>query len=391
MKQAYQKTKETGEDQIKQVQGKLEAKLMEVQTMKYHHDKELKRIRTEMAEESDKQIDSLHKDYAGKITLFSSQNEDTAQETKQSMLRELKEHAEQLLLDLGFSEDDTEQIQEEQLNTVESVVEFLYKLIQSKLELNSIELEDKIEELEEVKKSNDAIEEEVENVRQFSENRILELKTASQKQLAEKQKEVERLSIQSKMSDGQLHLFTQTWNSICSRFDTSQLEKFKDQASTDAEDWIQMRLMKAMDGVELDTNFISLFQHQMVTLFQLYFHLKAQHQILFDRDKKIQIEQAQNAKHSAEMKETTLQLKQSQQQLSSTSQVEKEFQDNMNRAIQEKISLKITADENNERLQILSEENKSLRTKIYDMDDEVKKYKKQMKQLQITLEGHQQI
>jgi hypothetical protein len=81
------------------------------------------------------------------------------------MLRELKEHAEQLLLDLGFSEDDTEQIQEEQLNTVESVVEFLYKLIQSKLELNSIELEDKIEELEEVKKSNDAIEEEVENVR----------------------------------------------------------------------------------------------------------------------------------------------------------------------------------------------------------------------------------
>ena len=39
------------------------------------------------------------------------------------------------------------------------------------------------------------------------------------------------------------------------------------------------------------------------------------------------------------------------------------------------------SDEKGERVEILSEENKSLRMKIMDSDDENKKYKKQMKTL----------
>lgn len=39
------------------------------------------------------------------------------------------------------------------------------------------------------------------------------------------------------------------------------------------------------------------------------------------------------------------------------------------------------SDEKRERVEILSEENKSLRMKIMDSDDENKKYKKQMKTL----------
>ena len=61
--------------------------------------------------------------------------------------------------------------------------------------------------------------------------------------------------------------------------------------------------------------------------------------------------------------------------------LERELQENMDKAIQEKIQLKINYDEKRERLEVLTEENKSLRNKIYDMDDDLKRYKKQMKNL----------
>jgi len=54
--------------------------------------------------------------------------------------------------------------------------------------------------------------------------------------------------------------------------------------------------MKAMEGVEIDKNFISLFQHQLVIILQLYFNQKAQVQLLFDKDKKLQIVEASFAK-----------------------------------------------------------------------------------------------
>jgi hypothetical protein len=190
------------------------------------------------------------------------------------------------------------------------------------------------------------------------------------------------MSKHSKMSDASHQMFIQTWNSICSRFDNAALEKFKEQAKSDAETWIQQRLMKAIEGSQIDKNFISLFQHQVVTLFQLYFLQRAQTQLLFDKDKKLQIEQAQNAKLTMDNKEVALQRKQSQHQLESQEQIQKELQDGMNQAIQEKVQYKITSDEKLERLETLTSENQSLREKIYDLDDEIKKYKKQVKNLQ---------
>ena len=58
----------------------------------------------------------------------------------------------------------------------------------------------------------------------------------------------------------------------------------------------------------------------------------------------------------------------------------------MDKAIQEKIQFKIHSDEKRDKVNILSEENKSLRIKLQDFDDDNKKFKKQIKQLQITIE-----
>ena len=65
------------------------------------------------------------------------------------------------------------------------------------------------------------------------------------------------------------------------------------------------------------------------------------------------------------------------------------MQKSMDKAIQEKIQFKIHSDEKRDKLNILSEENKSLRIKLQDFDDDNKKFKKQLKQLQLTIETHQ--
>ena len=57
----------------------------------------------------------------------------------------------------------------------------------------------------------------------------------------------------------------------------------------------------------------------------------------------------------------------------------------MDKAIQEKIQFKIHSDEKREKLEIMTEENKNLRMKLQDIDDDSKKLKKQMKGLQMTL------
>ena len=48
----------------------------------------------------------------------------------------------------------------------------------------------------------------------------------------------------------------------------------------------------------------------------------------------------------------------------------------MDKAIQEKIQFKIHSDEKREKVEILNEENKSLRIKLQDFDDDNKKFKK---------------
>lgn len=52
------------------------------------------------------------------------------------------------------------------------------------------------------------------------------------------------------------------------------MEKYKEQASTDSTMWINKRLLKALEGMEIDQMLLSLFQLQLQTLYQLYFHLK---------------------------------------------------------------------------------------------------------------------
>ena len=49
---------------------------------------------------------------------------------------------------------------------------------------------------------------------------------------------------------------------------------------------------------------------------------------------------------------------------------------NMDKAIQEKISLKIHADEKRERVESLTDENKKLRDKLFEMEDDAKRLKK---------------
>ena len=61
--------------------------------------------------------------------------------------------------------------------------------------------------------------------------------------------------------------------------------------------------------------------------------------------------------------------------------LQNEIQEGVDKAIQEKIQFKMQADEKRERVEILTEENKSLRLKVIDLDDDNKRFKKQMKHL----------
>ena len=63
----------------------------------------------------------------------------------------------------------------------------------------------------------------------------------------------------------------------------------------------------------------------------------------------------------------------------------------MDKAIQDKIQFKINSDEKREKVVILSEENKQLRNKLMDSEDDLKRHKKQLKQLQSTIEAQSQL
>ena len=58
----------------------------------------------------------------------------------------------------------------------------------------------------------------------------------------------------------------------------------------------------------------------------------------------------------------------------------------IDKAIQEKIQHKILADEKRDKVDILNDENKSLRQKVQDLEDDIKRYRKQLKQNQMTIE-----
>lgn len=63
------------------------------------------------------------------------------------------------------------------------------------------------------------------------------------------------------MPEMHMMIFKQSWMSICERFDQNALDKYKDQAKNDSEIWINKRLLKSMEGVDIDKNFLSLFSY----------------------------------------------------------------------------------------------------------------------------------
>lgn len=59
----------------------------------------------------------------------------------------------------------------------------------------------------------------------------------------------------------------------------------------------------------------------------------------------------------------------------------------MDKAINEKINFKIQLDEKREKVEIVNEENTSLRTKVKEIEEENKKYRKQVKSMTKELEA----
>ena len=64
------------------------------------------------------------------------------------------------------------------------------------------------------------------------------------------------------------------------------------------------------------------------------------------------------------------------------------MKESMDKAISDKIAFKIQLDEKREKVEILTEENGSLRTKIEAVDEENKKQRKQLKALQREVDAH---
>jgi len=59
-------------------------------------------------------------------------------------------------------------------------------------------------------------------------NQMGDLKAKLKDVQQDHQVKLAKLEQSGKMSDGQLDVFTQTWNSICAKLDASQLDKFKE-------------------------------------------------------------------------------------------------------------------------------------------------------------------
>ena len=89
-----------------------------------------------------------------------------------------------------------------------------------------------------------------------------------------------------------------------------------------------------------------------------------------------------------EDKESKQQLFEDQEKVLEAEKAKEDMRESMDRAISEKISYKIQLDEKREKVEILTEENGSLRTKIQTVDEDSKKQRKQLKALQRDAEAH---
>lgn len=90
-----------------------------------------------------------------------------------------------------------------------------------------------------------------------------------------------------------------------------------------------------------------------------------------------------------EDKETKQKLFEISEKTVEAERAKEEMRESMDRAISEKISYKIQLDEKRDKVEILTEENGSLRSKVQMIDEEAKKGRKQLKALQKEVETNQ--
>lgn len=173
-----------------------------------------------------------------------------------------------------------------------------------------------------------------------------------------------KMEMSGRMSETQLQIFKQTWTSLWERFDQTAMNSIKEQAQVDSETFINNRLLKSMEGIQVDENFLNLFKYQVQVLYTLFFHFKDMSAQVSQQTQVAQILEAKNVQLIEEDKESKQQLFDAQEKLFEAEKAKEEMRESMDRAISEKISYKIQLDEKREKVEILTEENGSLRTKI---------------------------
>lgn len=176
-----------------------------------------------------------------------------------------------------------------------------------------------------------------------------------------------------RMSEGQLQIFQQTWTSLWERFDQTAMSSIKEQAQIDSETFINGRLLKSMEGIQVDENFLNLFKYQVQVLYTLFFHFKDLSMHLSQQTQTAQMLEAKNAQLIEEDKESKQQLFEAQEKMMDALKAQEEMKESMDKAISDKIAFKIQLDEKREKVEILTEENGSLRMKIEAVDEESKK------------------
>ena len=101
--------------------------------------------------------------------------------------------------------------------------------------------------------------------------------------------------------------------------------------------------------------------------------------------------EAKNMQLIEEDKESKQQIFEAQEKVVEAEKLREEMKEAMDKSINEKINFKIQLDEKREKTEILNEENASLRTKLKEIEEESKKYRKQAKALQKEVEVAKQM
>ena len=101
--------------------------------------------------------------------------------------------------------------------------------------------------------------------------KISEIHKEKEQIMREMEKKMEK---SGRMSETQLQIFRQTWTSLWERFDQTTMGAIKEQAQVDSETFINGRLLKSMEGIQVDENFLNLFKYQVQVLYTLFFHFK---------------------------------------------------------------------------------------------------------------------